>query len=52
MRKMVNKIQDEIASPVDHLNSMEKTFGRMAVLSELFIESTILPECLLVTNLD
>ncbi|KAF8361268.1 hypothetical protein PRIPAC_88191 [Pristionchus pacificus] len=34
MRKMVNKIQDEIASPVDHLNSMEKTFGRMAVLNQ------------------
>lgn len=51
MRKMVNKIQDEIASPVDHLNSMEKTFGRMAVLSELFIETKMLPGCLLITKL-
>ncbi|GMR34763.1 hypothetical protein PMAYCL1PPCAC_04958, partial [Pristionchus mayeri] len=33
MRKMVNKIESEIASPVDHLQTMEKTFGRMAVLN-------------------
>ncbi|GMS82922.1 hypothetical protein PENTCL1PPCAC_5097, partial [Pristionchus entomophagus] len=33
MRKMVNKIQAEVASPVEHLQSMEKTFGRMSLLN-------------------
>ncbi|GMR34761.1 hypothetical protein PMAYCL1PPCAC_04956, partial [Pristionchus mayeri] len=33
MRKMVNRIQGEIAIPLEHLQTMEKTFGRMNLRS-------------------